>query len=408
MRVLVHPADTGACGHYRLIWPATSLQEQGEDILCGDPSLPPADWPEEMKIYGRWMKDHNGETRLLGLHNPPLCDVFVMQRPLGSDQADVLQFLRETPVATVVELDDDFTSIHPQNISFWAVHPALNPKRSWLHMQRALEYADLITVSTPALKKTYSKFTTTPIVVIPNYVPYWYLTTEKAGLTKPLEDRNKLLLGWSGSLDTHPVDLQETGGAVARVLREHPDVKLTIVGTGKGAARAFGTKAGGEILTTGWVSLGQYPSVMKELDIGMVPLQMSQFNEGKSWLKGLEWASLGVPFVASPTSQYMALRSLGAGVTAQNPRTWRAALDEMIRSEDLRHVIAERGRVVAQQLVMQDHLERWMNAWQSARELKSQSTTALRTGADSSSSAMTKTESSTSSTVTPPQSKDPK
>jgi glycosyltransferase involved in cell wall biosynthesis len=386
MRVLVHPADTGACGHYRLIWPSLALQEQGADVLCGDPSLETKDWPEEMKIYGVWMKDERGEERLLRIHNPPDCDVFVMQRPLGAQQADLLELMRDTPVATVIEVDDDFTSIHPQNISFWATHPGVDPRRSWHHMIRAMDAVDLITVSTLALKKVYGKFTKTPIVVIPNYVPSWYLTTNKAGLAKPTEDEDKLLLGWSGSLETHPVDLQQVGGAVAQVLRDHDNVKLTIVGTGKGAARALGTKAGGEILTTGWVPLGQYPSVMKELDIGIVPLQMSQFNEGKSWLKGLEWASLGVPFVASPTQQYVELEGRGAGYLAANPRTWKFWLDEMIKSEDFRHETAERGKVAAQGLVMQDHLERWMAAWQSARDLKSQSSGSSKTAHSISSS----------------------
>lgn len=374
MRVLIHPADTGACGHYRLIWPSRALQDAGYDVLCGDPELAPEDWPEEQKVYGVYTRDEFGDDRLLKVHKPPDADVFVVQRPLGAGVADLLEKLRDTNVATVVELDDDFTSIHPQNISFWAVHPGAHPRRSVKHILRACEAADLVTVSTPALQKAYSKHITTPIVVIPNFVPSWYLTTEKAGLDQRPEG---LLLGWSGSLETHPTDLQAVGGAVSQILREYHHVHLTIVGTAKGVHRAFGIAGSTPIMKTGWIPLKQYPSVMKELDVGMVPLEMSTFNQGKSYLKGLEWASLGVPFVATPTEQYKWLK---AGVLAHNPREWRNRLRMLITNDEYRQQIAADGRLTATQLVIEDHIERWWSAWQLARNTKSRSRVLSKTG----------------------------
>jgi glycosyltransferase involved in cell wall biosynthesis len=374
VRVLIHPADTGACGHYRLIWPGRMLDRERYDVRVGDPETPTAEWPEDMKVYGKYMRDFDGEELMIGLGKPIEADVLVLQRPLSSAMPGLAYLVKEeSDCALVVELDDDFTSIHPQNVSFWSTHPRLNPQRSVRNILAMIQHADLVTVSTTALKKVYEKHTSAPVVVVPNYVPSWYLTTERAGLAKPAEYEGKLLLGWSGSLETHPQDLQVVGGAVAQVLRENENVALTIVGTGRGVSRAFGTKAGGEILTTGWVPLSQYPSVMKELDVGMVPLQASRFNEGKSWLKGLEWASLGVPFVASPTMQYEALYQLGAGLIADDSRRWKQKLTALVQNIDLRQDTAARGRVAAGKLVMNDHLERWWEAWQSARDLKSRS-----------------------------------
>lgn len=382
MRVLIHPADTGACGHYRLIWPGTALAEQGQDVSVGDPSLPAEEWPEDQKIYGKYIKDYDGETAMIGIGKPPPADVLVVQRPLHSAMPGLAMHMRNQNCALVVELDDDFTSIHAQNVSFWATHPTLNPQRSVRNILATIAHADLVTVTTPALKQVYQKHTDAEVRVIPNYVPREYLTREAASLSRPDDDEGKLLLGWSGSLETHPQDLQAVGGAVARVLRENENVRLTIVGTGKGAARAFGTKAGGYILTTGWVPLGQYPAVMKLLDVGMVPLQMSPFNEGKSWLKGLEWAALGVPFVATPTQQYRALNTAGAGVLASNRNAWLAALRWMITDEGYRHDKAACGRLAAERLVLEDHLDEWMRAWREARESKSRSTASSRTAPD--------------------------
>lgn len=380
MRVLVHPADTGACGHYRLIWPSVMLAGNGYDVRCGDPDVKTEDWPEDMKVYGVWMREESGEERMLQLQQPPDADVLVVQRPLNIHMVDLARHVRNTRCALVVELDDDFTSIHPQNVSFWNTHPRLNPKRSTRNILATIELADLVTVSTPALRDVYQRHTTAPVVVVPNYVPNWYLDVQKAGLARPADYEGRLLLGWSGSIETHPQDLQAVGGAVAQVLQANDHVRLTVVGTGKGVARAFGTKAGGEFLTTGWVPLRQYPSIMKELDVGMVPLKLDRFNEGKSWLKGLEWASLGVPFVATPTQQYLMLYARGAGQVARNPREWRGILTKMVRHDDYRQELADRGRMAAQTLLLGNHLERWMNAWREAASLKARSRTSVPTG----------------------------
>ena len=64
---------------------------------------------------------------------------------------------------------------------------------------------------------------------------------------------------------------------------------------------------------------GGYTSSVAELGVGLVPLLDSAFNRAKSWLKGLEYAALGVPFVASPTPEYVKLAGLGAGLLADDP-----------------------------------------------------------------------------------------
>ena len=55
---------------------------------------------------------------------------------------------------------------------------------------------------------------------------------------------------------------------------------------------------------TGMIEQELFHAQVAQLDTGIVPLQRSRFNEAKSNLKGLEYAALGVPFVASPTAEY--------------------------------------------------------------------------------------------------------
>ena len=103
-----------------------------------------------------------------------------------------------------------------------------------------------------------------------------------------------MAVGWSGSTNTHPGDLEATGGAVGRVTKG-----FHVIGTGVGVADALGLAR--RPSATNWVPLFRYPEFLAQLDVGIVPLRACAFNRAKSWLKGLEMVACGVAFVASAT-----------------------------------------------------------------------------------------------------------
>jgi hypothetical protein len=75
--------------------------------------------------------------------------------------------------------------------------------------------ADLVTVTTPELKKIYGGGgKAEQCKIIPNYVPQAYLDIEVE-----LEHRDRPVIGWTGSVDTHPNDLQQVGGWGSRLRR---------------------------------------------------------------------------------------------------------------------------------------------------------------------------------------------
>jgi hypothetical protein len=69
------------------------------------------------------------------------------------------------------------------------------------------------------------------------------------------------------------------------------------------------------------------------IDIGIVPLHPSPFNEAKSNLKGLEYALSGIPFVASSTQEYRDLADAGAGRVAKNNKEWLKHLKQLLDPE---------------------------------------------------------------------------
>ena len=136
-----------------------------------------------------------------------------------------------------------------------------------------------------------------------------------------------------------------------------------MVGTGIGVGRKTGLGSDDGIVTTGWVPLAEYPLRMAEIDVGVVPLEPTAFNHAKSWLKGLEFAALGVPFVASPTDPYQDLcHSFGLGILADGRKDWTRKLRIVVQERQQLGDDA-RNTVDINDLTIERRYESWLNAW---------------------------------------------
>lgn len=355
MKVVCHPADTGACGAYRVEWPARALADAGRPVSVL------RDTPYRAQFQPSVFGD-----RIIGLDQSVSADVVVLQRPLHRHRFELIGALQAQGVAVVVEVDDDFHAIHPQNPAWKNTNPLRDNdmNRDWL--MRSCAVADLVTVSTPALAKRYGAHGR--VVVVRNRVPAHYCDLDGGAyadmyLTRP----SKLALGWSGSVATHPTDLQAVGGITQEVL-DGSDACFLAVGTGVRVKNALGLRD--EPLATGWVPLEAYAEALSLLDVGMVPLALTDFNEAKSALKGLEMAALGVPFVASPTAEYRRLAQEGVGWVAESPAEWRDLLLQLVNDRAHREAMSEAWReTVKAEHTIEGTCGEWWHAWETAREL---------------------------------------
>jgi glycosyltransferase involved in cell wall biosynthesis len=347
-RIAIYPADLGGCGHYRLIWPARALQAQGVDI---DLVLP--NEPQERQLQAQWYEDDD-QIEVVDVIAPD-ADIVVIQRPIDRHRVAAIEHLQAKGVRVVVEIDDDFDNVHPRNIAWPRLQPHLSAHRNRLWLHEACQQADMVIVSTPALADRYGSHGR--VRVVRNRIPARYLE-------QTAEPHDGVVVGWSGSVATHPDDLQVMGGGLATALRA-TGAELAVVGTGKGVRKLTGIDHAPR--SSGWRPIFEYPQALAQLDIGIVPLAMTPFNAAKSHLKGLEMSAVGVPFLASPTPEYERYCAEGAGTVVRKPRDWERALKRLIRNDrGEREDMAERAREVASGHTIQAHCGEFLAAWTAA------------------------------------------
>jgi glycosyltransferase involved in cell wall biosynthesis len=239
-------------------------------------------------------------------------------------------------------MDDDLGCIHPDNAAYmWG--------REMHHLAvQACQRANLVTVTTDALAGVYAPHGR--VRVIPNCVPGFYLK---------IPHRDHGLIGWGGALRSHPRDLNVVGNSISNLCGR--GVPFKIVGPPDGVARALGLTA--DPLCTDGVPLNYWPTELSKLGIGIAPLQLSVFNSSKSRLRPLEYSAVGVPWVASPTADYVKFHELGVGLLADTPEQWEEHLWSLHVNRALRDQMADAGREVAKANTVEAQASLWIEAW---------------------------------------------
>jgi glycosyltransferase involved in cell wall biosynthesis len=144
-------------------------------------------------------------------------------------------------------------------------------------------------------------------------------------------------LGYFSGTRTHQADFRIVYPAVMRLLREQPDIRLTIAGQLDLDAFPGLAPFWDQIDILPICHWSELPAAIAGVDINLIPLELTPFNEGKSNLKYYEAGLVEVPSVASPT------RILCEGIThghngllARTAEEWYEGLEELIARPDWR------------------------------------------------------------------------
>lgn len=349
MKVAIYPADRWGCGSHRLIWPGEALRRQGYAVQV----IKSQDRHVEMIL-------DNQTDRVVDVKVPDAVDVVVLQRVTHRYLAQAVRVLREKGLTVVVDVDDDLSTIHPDNPAFHHLHPRSTDHRygrgvglhTWTNLGEACREASLVTATTPALVERYGHGHG---VVLPNYLAEHYYDV-------PHVDSE--VLGWPASLKSHPNDPAVVGTAIARLIDRGYTFHVATVAEDVG--RAFGVPEDKVRRLSDPVPLYDWPVELSRIGVGIAPLADTKFNAAKSWLKPLELSAVGVPWVGSPRVEYARLNALGCGVLVDRPKDWFRVLNGLLTDASRRSELSAAGRDVAASLRLEDHAWRWWEAWSDA------------------------------------------
>lgn len=256
------------------------------------------------------------------------CDVLFMQRYMFENVARILRASKGTGQVVINDVDDWYWGLRPSNSAFLLSHPKFNEEENVNHYSSIVGNSTAVTVSTPYLLERLRSKVKGDLVLQTNYVDL--------SRFKPRQHTDGLpLIGWVGSTAHRSGDLEILKGILPPLHREgygfHHSGHLE-------GRRSFRDATGVLASTLPLVAPSLYPESFV-FDIGIVPLCDTPFNEAKSYIKGLEYAASGIPFVASDVGEYRRLHDeFGLGRIAKNGKDWRRHIkqlsDPAIRAEE--------------------------------------------------------------------------
>lgn len=373
------PVDTGGVGSYRCLFPGRELALHGHEV-----TLPLRD--EEGKRYesSKPLPVRVGVTDSFELEPWFDADVYVLQRRMekkviriGAEVwsiAQVAAWLRSIGKVVVSEVDDWYPGLPAENPGV----AALKKLARFMDVAALLDTfrsSDCLTVSTSALAEGHAN-DCADVRVLPNFLDWgmWRDVEQQSEVERP---GGRVRVGWMGWLHWHPRDLDVLRGVIGPFLERNGHVDFVSIGEPQAGDEPDGYVSVHDYLqvpadrrlVAHAVPFAQLPRIVPNIDIGLVPLDASFFNDCKSHLKGLEYSACGIVPVCSPTRPYREfIRDGETGLLARRAHDWIRSLELLVNDDELRRRMGRAARVVAEANTVQDHWPLWEAAYASAGE----------------------------------------
>lgn len=316
-KIVVICSDTWACSNYRLKQPYNNLKKDFKlDVMVEE------DFKKIMNV-GRLMQ----------------YDIIVVQRVIDSEVLKIMQFLRTKGKTIIQETDDDLYSVKMDNPSYNTFKHGSPYLRTFTE---SLKHVDYLHVSTETLRQRYARrFDINKIRVFPNAIDINHpmLQENKSRRSEIPDDR--IIIGYQGG-SSHLSDLQNIVPVIQPILEKHDNVDFAFCSHPSLFERNFAGKVDmNRVIMIPPITdkFDNFPNIPSMFDIGLVPLDDSNFNESKSYLKILEYGIWGVPTICSQVAPYQEFFDLAPNSTIlvkNKPNKWLEAISKLIEDTELR------------------------------------------------------------------------
>jgi glycosyltransferase involved in cell wall biosynthesis len=332
LNILIAPVGEDGCSHYRIKKPYTAVKNIGE---------------KGVEVV--FISNKETEEELFNLVSS--ADIIVFRQC----HYDLMKMIVDNNLSSaklVVDFDDDIFNMCPYTDAYrifgleevehdgkmlWKDgYSGFDIKKNREEAARSVEMiknADLVTVTTEYLGNVMKEIGAKEIAVFDNGINFnnW----KKWNFKK----HSGIRIGWTGGA-THYIDWFSIKDALKRVFDKYKgtgiDLKLVIQG-----AKWDGTLKGIDYEFHDWIAFDGHPykTASLDLDIAVIPLADTKFNDSKSCIKWYEFSALGVPSLVSNVLPYSAEVNKDTALTYDNEEEFEEKLCRLIEDEMLRETI---------------------------------------------------------------------
>ena len=299
-----------ANAHYRVLVPLRELQRRGHRVVFKAPG-PDFDPAASPKI-----------------------DLLHMHQWVAEDLSPIRR-LQEHGIAVVWDTDDDVLHA-PRSKELRQVIGGRRQVRRFHEL--SLEVArtvDLVTTTNETLAEVFRDAGAEHVAVIGNYL-------ERIEPRLPRRKHVGVLVGIVAGVEHAPdVKALKIPQALRDLQRKHEHLHVAAIGVDLGLKERY--------VHTPKVPFDQLLPRIREFDIGLAPLADSPFSRSRSDVKLKEYASMGVPWLASPVGPYATIDAGTAGGVLVDDGEWLDVLDALIADPRERQRFADAGRAWADQ-----------------------------------------------------------
>jgi hypothetical protein len=255
-------------------------------------------------------------------------DIVVMKLLMQREVLEGMDYAESIGQKVVVDVDDWYEGLPESNHAFKTTDPKNNPNSNREIYAEIINRAFAITVSTPFLYDYYSSKRKN-VYLVRNGIDIG--TANRWTLPPRNSAKHRTTIGWVGATNWRSHDLEQLAPWMGDYMARH---KFTFHHSGHCASspNVFDLLKINKkhFRSCGLAPILEYPQLFKFFDIGIVPLSDVPFNHAKSFIKGLEYAAAGIPFVSSYSPEYQYLADCGIGKVATSDSEWQEHLDSLL------------------------------------------------------------------------------
>lgn len=258
--------------------------------------------------------------------------VVVIQQPFGQRWLKLIRELQASGIKVIFEVDDYLHGVGKQRHHDFAKSYSRKRLREF---ELCMRVCDALICSTDYIARRYRSFN-------PNvFVCRNGIDAARYDLTLP--PRETVNIGWAGATGHKETLVAWMNQAVLPVMAEHEETCFVSVGDPflseaikpiVGERRAVGTP---------FTMLENYPAAMTMIDIAIGPAGKTNWYRGKSDLRWLEAAALGIPIVAD-AELYSEIDHGRTGYKVTSPGEARGIIEQLVVDPEARRRVGYAAR----------------------------------------------------------------